>query len=226
MLAFERAFNSLMDEGAIDWEGTPDQRAFLEMISESHEALETFLVDMSSRQKLGTYLIFRNHGAQATVELGWLDARAGEVTWDRWTGTVDDPVMAFADIGFMFDRREYRCEPREKAIAEPPLYRYHPERFKAFHACAESVGKIYRHKVDGQSGMLTLDLLNELMNVVIGEMNDKTMHYPRKLTLNAPSASLVMESLQTLATAYGRYVQAGRQIMDFQTETLPKLRYA
>lgn len=223
VLAFERAFNSLMDESAIDWEGTPDQRAILEMISESHEALETFLVNMPSRQKLGTYLIFRNHGAQATVEFGWLDARAGEVTWDRWTGTVDDPVMAFADIGFMFDRREYRCEPREKAIAEPPLYRYHPERFKAFHACAESVGKIYRHKVDGQSGMLTLDLLNELMNVVIGEMNDKTMHYPRKLTLNAPSASLVMESLQTLATAYGRYVQAGRQIMDFPSALVEML---
>jgi len=101
VLAFERAFNSLMDESAIDWEGTPDQRAFLKMISESHEALETFLVNMPSRQKLGTYLIFRNHGAQATVELGWLDARAGEVTWDRWTGTVDDPVMAFADIGLL-----------------------------------------------------------------------------------------------------------------------------
>ena len=215
VLVFERAFNALMHEGTIYWEGTPDQRAFLEMISDSHEALETFLAGMTLQQKLRTYLIFRNHAAQVTVESGWLDAMAGQVTWDRWTGTVDDPVMAFADIGFMFDRREYRCEPQEKLIAEPPLYRYHPERFKAFHFCAERVGKIYRHKVDGKSGMLTIDLLNELMNVVVGEMNDKNMRYPRKLTLAAPSPSLVMESLETLATAYGRYVQAGRQIMDF-----------
>lgn len=214
VLAFERAFSTLMDEGTTDWEGTPDQRAFLEMISDSQEALETFLADMSLQQ-LGTYLVFRNHGAEATIELGWLDARAGEVTWDRWTGIVDDAVMAFADIGFMFDRRDYRCEPQEKVPSEPPLYRYHPERFKAFHACAESVGKIYRHKVDGRSGMLTIDLLNELMNVVVAEMNDRNMRYPRKLTLDAPSPSLVGESLVTLATAYGRYVQAGRQIMDF-----------
>ena len=215
VLEFERAFDALMHEGAIDWEGTPDQHAFLEMISDSHEALETYLAGMTLQQNLGTYLIFRNHAAQITIEFGWLDSVAGQVTWDRWTGTVDDPVMAFADIGFMFDRRDYRCEPQEKVPSEPPLYRYHPERFKALHSCAESIGKIYRHKVDGKSGMLTVDLLNELMNVVVGEMNDKNMRYPRKLTLDAPSPSLVMESLTTLATAYGRFVQAGRQIMDF-----------
>jgi hypothetical protein len=158
--AFERAFNALRDEGSLDWKGTPDRRAFRDMISGSHDAMEAFLAGMSLQQKLGTYLVLQNHGAQITVELGWLDARAGEVTWDRWTGTVDDPVMAFADVGLMFDRRQYRCEPPEKAIAEPPFYRYHPERFKAFHACAESIGKIYRHQVDSKSGILTLELLN------------------------------------------------------------------
>jgi hypothetical protein len=71
--------------------------------------------------------------------------------------------------------------------------------------------------------MLTLDLLNELMGIVIDEMNDRSMRYPRKLTLDASSPSLVMESLETLATAYGRYVQAGRQIMDFPPALLEML---
>lgn len=111
---FERAFGALMDEGR-SMGRTLDQRALRDMISESHAAMEAFLAGMSLQQKRGTHLVVRNYGAQITVELGWLDARACAVTWDRSTGAVDAPVIAFANAGFMFDRREYRCDPAEKS---------------------------------------------------------------------------------------------------------------
>lgn len=144
-----------------------------------------------------------------------MDATAGRVVWDRWVGNVSDPVMSYADIGFIFDYPEYRCEPKPKEIAEPPMYRYHTERFRAFYGCAEPIGKVYRHKVDEKSGMLTIDTLNEVMSSIYQDMNTRNMGYPRKLTLNAPSPSFVSEAVSILATAYGRFVQAGRQIMDF-----------
>ncbi len=216
VMAFERAFHELTFNAEISWEGTTDQKAFFITISDSRDRLQEFIKGMlSSPRYLGDFLTFINHGAEVTVEFGWMDSTSGRVVWDRWTGCVNDPVMAFADIGFLFDHREYRCELRVREQAEPPLYRYHPERFKAFHSCAEQIGKIYRHKVDPQSGMLTLDLMNEVMNPAVREMNDKNMSYPRRLTLNTPSPSLVSESMFSLATAYGRFVQAGRQIMDF-----------
>jgi hypothetical protein len=215
VIAFERVFHALNDSAAIHWEGTADQDSFFSLISESHDGLMEFLAGMSNERCLGTFLTFLNHATQITAEFGWLDSMAGRVVWDRWVGHVDDPVMAFADIGFLFDRRDYRCEPPIKEPPEPPLYRYHPERFKAFHSCGDQIGRIYRHKVDARSGMLTVDLLNELMTVVTDEFNDKTMRYPRRLTVDAPSPSLAIESLETLVTAYGRFVQAGRQVIDF-----------
>lgn len=216
VIAFERAFHALKDNAEIDWKATEDQNAFLDTVSESHDNLLGFLGgNLSDQRHLGLFVVFINHGSEITVEFGWMDSMAGRVVWDRWTGHVDDPVMAFAEIGFLFDQRDYRCEPPIKEASEPPLYRYHPERFKAFHSCADQIGKIYRHKVDPRSGMLTLDLINEVMKVAIDEVNDKNMRYPRRLTLDAPSPSLITESLSSLMTAYGRFAQAGRQIMDF-----------
>jgi hypothetical protein len=44
---------------------------------------------------------------------------------------VDDPVMTFASIGFLFDARDYRWGAKQTEEEEPPLYRYHPARIKA-----------------------------------------------------------------------------------------------
>ena len=77
--------------------------------------------------------------------------------------------------------------------------------------------------MDDRSGMLTIDLLNELIRPVVEEMNHKGMRYPRKLKAAVSTATLVMESMQQLMTAYGRFVQAGRQIIDFPPSLLDLL---
>lgn len=223
VLGFEIIFDRLNEESMIDWEGTPSQEASMARIEGSLHELQVFLEGMSRPYE--TYVVVTNHGIEATVEVGWHDQAAGQVAWDRWTDEVDDPVMAFADVGFLFDYKDYRCAPRPVEKPEPPLYRYHPERFKAYRDYAEPVGKIYRQKVDPVSGMLTLELLNQVIHIVMTDMNQRAMAYPRKLKESHPSPSLVIEAEETLSTAYGRFVQAGRQIMDFPpalTEMLAK----
>lgn len=49
-----------------------------------------------------------NHGHEVTFEIGWRDQMAGQVVWNRWTDEVDDLVMAFADVGFLFGIKDYR----------------------------------------------------------------------------------------------------------------------
>jgi hypothetical protein len=73
--------------------------------------------------------------------------------------------------------------------------------------------------------MLTLEPLNEVMRPVNMELNRRSATFPRKLKDDYAQPSLVIEAECSLATAYGRFVQAGRQIMDFPpalTEMLSK----
>ncbi|MBL8375918.1 hypothetical protein [Accumulibacter sp.] len=221
--ALERAFNARQPAGERHWQGAPADEDFGNTITASHAELQAFLGSMLPGQQLGVFCTFINHGAEQTVESGTLDPRAGRVLWDRWSGTLDEPVIAFAAIAPLFDQKEYRFEAKPAAIPDPPLYHYHPERFQAFHACAEQIGTIFRHKVDARSGMRTIDLLNELIRLVVDEMNNKGMRYPRKLKAAVSTSPLVMESMQHLMTAYGRFVQAGRQIIDFPPSLLDLL---
>ncbi len=220
---FERAFNARNLAGEKDWQGSPDDEAFARTIRASHAELLAFLGSMMPGQRVSTILTFINHGSEQTVESSTQHPMAGRVLWDRWNGTLDEPVIAFAAIAPLFDQKEYRYEAKPAAIPDPPLYPYHPERFQAFHACAEQIGKIFRHKVDACSGMLTIELLNELIRPVVDEMNHKGMRYPRKLKAAVSASPLVMESMQHLMTAYGRFVQAGRHIIDFPPSLLDLL---
>ena len=219
----ERAFNAGKPAGERRWPGAPADEDFARTITASQADLYALLGSMLPGQQLDVFCTFINHGAEQTVETGSLDPRAGRVLWDRWSGTLEEPAIAFAAIAPLFDQKEYRYEAKPAAIPDPPLYRYHPERFQAFHACAEQIGKIFRHKVDARSGMLTIDLLNEMIRPVVDEMNSKGMRYPRRLKAAVSTSPLVMESMQHLMTAYGRFVQAGRQIIDFPPSLLELL---
>lgn len=124
------------------------------------EKMERFLEGMDCEN----YVTVTNHGNEATFEIGWLDRMAGPVVWDCWSRSIDDPVMAFADIGFMFDIKKYPCSPKQVEKSDPLLYRYHPERFNAYRDYAEPVSKFYRQKAEPSSGMLTVAQLNESDN--------------------------------------------------------------
>lgn len=210
---FERLFKLLNAEGKIDWAGTESQQAAMARAEESAQELDDFLEGMT--HPFETYVLVLNHGHEIIVETGWHDDVAGPVVWDRWASDVDDPVMAYADIGFLFDNPDYRCEPKTAEKPAPPLYRYHPERFKAYRDYAEPVGKLYRQRVDPVTGMLTIDQLNEIARHMSTELNQRSLRFPRKRKESHPQPSLVIEAEETLATAYGRFVQAGRQIIDF-----------
>jgi len=210
---FERLFKLLNAEGKIDWAGTESQQAAMARAEESAQELDDFLEGMT--HPFETYVLVLNHGHEIIVETGWHDDVAGPVVWDRWASDVDDPVMAYADIGFLFDNPDYRCEPKTAEKPAPPLYRYHPERFKAYRDYAEPVGKLYRQRVDPATGMLTIDQLNEIARHMSTELNQRSLRIPRKRKESHPQPSLVIEAEETLATAYGRFVQAGRQIIDF-----------
>lgn len=213
---FEKAFDKLNADSIIDWAGTELQEQLLERFDASRDELEGFLASIG--RSVDSYLKVTNHGQEATFELGWIDLVTGRpesVVWDRWIESVDDPVMAFATVGFLFDIKDYRCESKRVKAPEPRLYKYHPERFNAYRDYATSVAKLYRQKVDPASGLLTVDQLNQVMRMLLPELNMRGMQFPRKLKDKYPAPSLVVEAEETLATAYGRFVQAGRQIMDF-----------
>ncbi len=165
-----------------------------------------------------SYIALIDHGSEITVEVGWYELAAGQVPWDRWTAETDDPVMAFASIGFLFETREYRRESKPVEATEPPLYRYHPERFRACREYAGSLASFYQAHVEPETGMLTLDQLNDVTRPLMEKMNRKGMTFPRKLKDDYPQPTLVTEAENSLAMAYGRFVQAGRQIMDFPPE--------
>ncbi|MBF5007806.1 hypothetical protein [Diaphorobacter caeni] len=209
-------------QGQFNWDATEEQDALFLKVVESLENLHTFLKGMNDYLD---YLKVTNHGPEVTMELGWQDRRAGRVVWDRWTQSVEDPVMAYVLVADQFDLAFYECAPISNERAEPPMYRYHPERYKANRTYAETIGKMFRQRVDPRTGFMTIDQLNESMGHVVRELNAKAMNHPRRLTLDGPGPSLIVDAEQTLCTAYGRFVQAGRQIMDFPpslTEMLSK----
>jgi len=213
---FEAAFDALNADAMIDWTGTPLQEQLMASVEARDDELESFLANIG--RSVNTYLLMTNHGQEVTFELGWIDRVGGHpesVVWDRWTEVVDDPVMVFADIGFRFDIKDYRCESKRVKAPEPRLYKFHPERFNAYRDYAAAVAKLYRQEVDLTSGLLTVDQLNQVMRMLLSEFNMRGMQFPRKLKDEYPDPSLVVEAEGTLATAYGRFVQAGRQIMDF-----------
>ncbi len=216
VLKFERIFDELLIDTLIDWEGTPSQEELIERSEGCLEEMTDFLSALS--RQWSSYVVLIDQGSEITVEIGWYELVAGQVLWDRWTAETDDPVMAFASIGFMFETREYRRESKPVEKAEPPLYRYHPERFRTSRDYAGSLASFYQAHVEPETGMLTLDQLNDVTRPVTEELNRKGMTFPRKLKDDYPQPTLVAEAENSLAMAYGRFVQAGRQIMDFPRE--------
>lgn len=225
VIRLEAVYSEMMESSApiVDWQSTQEQLELFRLAMESQEHLEDFMT--GSGREYEEYLTVTNHGPEVTIDIGWQDRMVGRVVWDRWTQPCEDPVMAYVMLAYFFDILKYECAPKQASPMETPMYRYHPERFKANRTYAENVGKIYRQKVDAVSGLMTLDQLNEVMGTVVRELNSRAMKHPRRQKMDTPQPSLIVDSEQALSTAYGRYVQAGRQILDFPpslTEMLSK----
>lgn len=210
---FVSALNLLAANDLIYWEDVPSQERLEDKTEESLLEMAQFLKGIG--RPFQSYFLLIMHGTEATFEIGWLDKMAGQVMWDQWTEEVDDAVIAFSEAGIIFDVSNYVCAPKAAKKPEPPLYRYHPERFKAYRDYACEVGRYFQRNVDSESGMMTADQLQSVMAIVSEEMSERARLVPRKLKFACPHPSFVMNAELTLATAYGRFFQAGRQIIDF-----------
>jgi hypothetical protein len=215
---FARVYSALFAEGFFDWDLPDSLDMPSERVEQSLEDMEEFLKNMGQHT---TSLVVINHGHATTFEIAWIERGTLSVVWDRWTAEVDDAVMVYADSELLFDITRYRCEQKPNVAPRPPLYRYHPERFKANREYAEPVGKYFRQTVAGSE--LTVEHLNEFMGVVTNELNEKSSTFPRRLKNDHPHPSLVVDAEAILATAYGHFVQAGRQIVDFPKPLLDML---
>lgn len=219
VLLFKQIYDEYVDTSSVgDWEGTYPERDEIEAsVLESFDHLAVFIADMPKERNLGLYVVFFNHGGgEVTVEMGWIDGGAGQgpLLWDRWQGRVSSPILAFTDISCEFDICDYQCVQKPKGHIDVPMYRYHPERFKAYRVYAESLGQIYRSRADPKSGLIGLETLQKITNLVILEANEKGAKFPRRDKEHISSV-FVFDVEPSLAMAYGRFVQAGRQIIDF-----------
>ncbi len=195
------------------WAGTEQQERAIRQVVASIDGLERMFGEAFYEQSLFLNVIC--HGLVSTLEIGWQDVRAGRVVWDVLPLDLDDPVMLFADLSRMFDEVDYSCVAQPAAVPLPALYRYHPERFKAYRNYADEVGKMFRHTIDPASGITTEAQYNQLARLLMADVNPRAMAFPRRYKDGHPAPSLVLHAESTLAMAYGRFVQAGRQIMDF-----------
>lgn len=213
----QKSYLEIVDEGGwVHLPEFPGVKKFADEIYDSAEYLDDFIAHMPAHRLLGQFIAVFNHGGgEVTAEFGWLDSVAGRVLWDRWQGHVENPVQAFVNVGIYFDHRDYQCIPKAKVKPAPPMYQFHPERYKTYRDYADSVGNFYKHSADSKTGLITLDGINKLASFVYEEMNNRSMNYPRRLTLGTPSPSLIADGEMHLAMSYGRFVKSGRQIIDF-----------
>lgn len=219
VLIFKTAYEEYLDdhiEGDDRLEPATDKMMVLgDATFESFQELEEFISDMPSSRNLGLFYTFLNHGGGlVTIEIGWHDAKAGRVLWDKITGSTEDPVRTFALCSWIRAIDDYKCVPTPTEIKEPPMYKYHPERYKTYRDFAKNIAEIYKNNASFKTGLISLDVLNKISGVIAGPMNQKTLaEVPRRY--NASSPVFIMDKEALLAMSYGRFVLAGRQIMDF-----------
>lgn len=216
---FDRVLNSIEYSPDADFGNClgPSEAIFRKIDDENGVMLE-FLSRM--QRPFQTFLQVANYGGDYTIEIGWFDHIPGQtqvtrVLWERWNESIGNPVISYVAMSCLFDQSEYRYQTKKKENDLPPMYRYHPERYKTYRNFADLAGKIYRQQAIPTSGVLTVMQMNQIAGLVTLEMNERNMNCPRKHSDNLPPPSLALESELTLVTAYGRFVQAGRQIMDF-----------
>ena len=98
------------------------------------------------------------------------------------------------------------------------MYRYHPERYRAYRAFAPVVAEIYRREAPEKSGLITLETFQKIGDLIQHEMNKKGLAYPLRRKPDIASISGHFNVETSLATAYGRFEKSGKQIMHFPPE--------
>jgi hypothetical protein len=192
-----------------EWEEDPRFKPAFEQIDESLSALEEFLETLIS-DSVVTILCT---SPQLTVEIAWKDARVGLVLWDRFFVDCEDPVILLTLIPHGSVR--YKLAPPNEPRSPSPMQRFHPERYNATRNYAGNFSKLYRQQADFNTGAITEPVLNRAVGYIIAELNERGLKYPRRHKRKEDNLTILMNQELMFAIAYGRFAQAGRQIMDF-----------
>lgn len=221
-IAFARIVDDYYINGGMNEYEPPTTGPLLSAIEESLEHLEDHLEGNGqiSRDDAGVLMI--NHGVNAeglrdcTIEIRF-PSRHGIVLWDRFEVALQFPVLTYSSFTMFAQLTVYEYQPIKPGKSEPPLYRYHPERFRSCHDFSEWLRRFFDLQIDKRSGLPTLEQLNQIGRHIIEELNTKAMGdiplRPRLTSVQNTSAP--MDATIALAMKWGKFVQSGKQIFDF-----------
>ena len=158
---FAFGFCGLFKKRKINWSNLATEKTHFATLDEDYAMLLHNQKNnpATSGHPYRNYLEITNHGLDCTFETG-LICNDKKSIWNRWTGKVADPAMTYAEMSYPFEVKHYRSARKPAEKPEPPLYRYHPERFRAYRDYPDSVVQLYRQQVDAKTGMLTLEQLD------------------------------------------------------------------
>lgn len=212
----------MMNDGSYGFE--PAELSELDdRIWESMKGLRAHLQQPEANPaSLGVVMELVNHGPlddgvrDCTLNI-LFPSRFGLVLWDRMAVTLRHPVIAYQDLSLNAETAVYSYQPRVVEKPEPALYRYHPERFRAYHDFSDWLRRFFDLQIDKRTGLPTIDQLNQVGRHVQEEMGQKALRdIPLRPRLaNTAGGSQAIDATMTLAMKWGRYVQSGRQIFDF-----------
>ena len=193
-----------------DWWADPRFKPAVDQIDESISALHKHLDDLYLKPII---TIIRTQPI-ATVEVSWIANSVGLVLWDRFFVDCEDPVILLS-INFISADVRYKLAPTKTQRTPSPLHRFHPERFRSTRDYAENFSRLYRQKAEFNTGAITEASLNKALAHLIKGLNEHIVSYPRRHKKDDDNQTIVLNREIIFGSAYGRFAQAGRQIMDF-----------
>lgn len=220
------AFARVLDEyylcdGLHEYEA-PETQILLDSIADSLYALDRHLKGHPEISALDATIRMINHGKavgdlrDCTIDIVF-PSRQGLVLWERFEVSLQYPTLTYANFSSCIATAAYQFTPVKASKPEVPLYRYHPERFRAFHDFTDWLRRFYDLQIDKRSGLPTLDQLNLIGRHIVEDLNQKALRdVPLRPRLHREkNTSGPMDSVIALSMKWGRFVQSGKQIFDF-----------
>lgn len=204
-----------------------------------YEALSDSLIELFDHLHKNTkdledapvYIQLLNHGANSdglrdcTMSV-YFSSPVGSVLWDRQEFALRHPIVTFQCLTSQVDVAEYDFLPKLSEAPEPALYRYHPERFRAYHQFSDWLRRYFDMQVDKKSGYPTIDQLNKIAQHIMEETNLKGLRdIPLRPRISSSARAMdIVNSTISVSMTWGTYVQSGRQIFDFPPSMVSMFR--
>lgn len=192
-----------------NWDKHDDFSRSITIINESISELKEFL----GRQDPHIVSTLAKGSGEAFIDISWRQDNVGLALWDRIKVECEHPVILTLLIEGVAVKFKKLKENDGKNNNKMDVF--YPERFKHSRKYSIDFSKIYRQNAVFDTGAITEKDLNRGIRLIIEDLNDKILSYPRRTNSEGNNTSAVLNQELVLSIAYGRFAQAGRQIMDF-----------